>query len=71
MAQEPKIYIRRKTQMMLKGTVIRSILTLQARRGTRGVWNIAGDETGIYDFASEEGREAKIQELLEAGAILK
>lgn len=57
--------------MILKGTMLRGILTLQAKIGARGTWNIAGEKGGIYDFASEEDRDAKIAELVADGAILK
>jgi hypothetical protein len=67
----PTLYIRKKTQMMLKGTILKAVLTLQAKLGARGAWNLAGEKGGIYEFASEEEREAKIAELVADGAILK
>jgi hypothetical protein len=71
MTKSPTIYIRRKTQMMLKGTTLCGVRTLQAKEGSRGSWNIAGDENGVYDFPTEESRDAKIAELTASGAVLK
>jgi hypothetical protein len=67
----PTLYIRKKTQMILKGRMLKGILTLQAKLGARGTWNIAGENGSIYDFASEEDRDAKIAELVRDGAIIK
>jgi len=58
----PTLYIQ-KTQMILKGRMLKGMLTLQAKLGARGTWNIAGEKGSIYDFASEEDRDAKIAEL--------
>ena len=66
-----KIYFRRKTKIMLKGTILRGVRTLEAKEGSRGAWRIAGDENGIYDFPTEEARDEKIAELSASGAVLK
>jgi hypothetical protein len=69
--KRPTIYIRRKTQSMLIGRKLKVILTLEAKEGSRGSWNIAGNESGVYDFATAEEREAEIAKLVATGAILK
>lgn len=68
---QSKIYIRRKTAFIVKGTKIRSILTLEAKEGSRGRYNVAGDENGLFEFPDAEARDKKIAELVADGAILK
>jgi hypothetical protein len=67
----PTIYIRQKTQWMLIGCTMKAILTLEAKEGSKGRWNIAGNEAGVYDFATAEERDAEIAKLVATGAILK
>jgi hypothetical protein len=57
--------------MLVKDYKIQSIMTLKSKLGSRGKWNIAGDENGIYNFANCADREQKINKLVAMGAILK
>lgn len=65
------IYIRRKTTFLMRGSKIKGILTLESREGSRGSWCLTGDENGVFDFPTEEARDAKIAELVAKGAVLK
>jgi hypothetical protein len=65
------IQIRKATTLRMSTEEIRGIRTLEAKDSGSRKWNVAGDSNGIFDFASEEDRDAKIAELVEAGAILK
>jgi hypothetical protein len=66
-----KIYIKRHTYMLVKDYKIQSVMTLKSKLGSRGKWNIAGDENGIYNFANCADRDNKIKQLVSQGAILK
>lgn len=65
-----KIYIRRKTKMIIKGSTARSLITIECKQGSRGKWNVAGDDKGVYDFSNLRERENKIEELISNGAVL-
>lgn len=66
-----KLYIRKKTQMIIKDNIMRGVRTLESRTGSRGRWNLTGESQGIYDFATEEERDAKIADLVAKGCVLK
>lgn len=68
---EEKIYIRPATTLIMKTDSIRSIRTIEAKQGSRGKYNVAGDENGLFDFPDNESRDAKIAELVAQGCILK
>ena len=57
--------------MLVKDYKIQSVMTLKSKLGSRGKWNIAGDENGIYNFANCADRDNKIKQLVSQGAILK
>ena len=65
------IQIRKATTLQMSPNRIRGIRTLEAKDSGSRKWNVAGDDNGIFDFATEDERDAKIAELVEAGAILK
>jgi hypothetical protein len=69
--KQPTIYVRKKTQWMLIGCKMKALLTLEVKEGSRGRWNIAGDESGVYDFATDEERDAEIAKLVATGAVLR
>lgn len=55
----------------MRGSTISGVRTLEVRQGSRGSYQIAGDEDGYFDFPDDESREAKIRELVAGGAVLK
>ncbi len=65
-----KLYIRRRSNVVVTGTIARSTLGLDIREGAKGTWSPMGDDDGLYIFKTREARDKKIEELVKLGMKL-